>query len=40
MIHGPGVDFEICNFVYCFMPKHTLYKLTKIQKVKNIIGPL
>ncbi len=30
-----GVDFEICNFVDRFMPKHTLYTLTKIQKVKK-----
>ncbi len=30
-----GVDFEICNFVDCFMPKHTLYTLTTIQKVKK-----
>ncbi len=35
-----GVDFEICNFVDLFMPKHTHYTLTKIQKVKSIIGPL
>ncbi len=35
-----GVDFEICNFVNLFMPKHTHYTLTKIQKVKSIIGPL
>ncbi len=28
-----GVDFEICNFVDLFMPKHTHYTLTKIQKV-------
>ncbi len=28
-----GVDFEICNFVDVFMPKHTHYTLTKIQKV-------
>ncbi len=30
-----GVDFEICKFVDRFMPKHTLYTLTKIQKVKK-----
>ncbi len=30
-----GVDFEICNFVDLFMPKHTHYTLTKIQKVKK-----
>ncbi len=30
-----GVDFEICNFVDRFMPKHTHYTLTKIQKVKK-----
>ncbi len=30
-----GVDFEICNFVDCFMPKHTHYTLTKIHKVKK-----
>ncbi len=30
-----GVDFEICNFVDCYMPKHTHYTLTKIQKVKK-----
>ncbi len=30
-----GVDFEICNFVDRFMPKHTQYTLTKIQKVKK-----
>ncbi len=30
-----GVDFEICNFVDVFMPKHTHYTLTKIQKVKK-----
>ncbi len=30
-----GVDFEICNFVDFFMPKHTHYTLTKIQKVKK-----
>ncbi len=29
------MDFEICNFVDLFMPKHTLYTLTKIQKVKK-----
>ncbi len=29
-----GVDFEICN-VDLFIPKHTHYKLTKIQKVKK-----
>ncbi len=29
------MDFEICNFVDRFMPKHTLYTLTKIQKVKK-----
>ncbi len=29
-----GVDFEI-NFVDRFMPKHTHYTLTKIQKVKK-----
>ncbi len=30
-----GVDFEICNFVDLFIPKHTLYTLTKIQQVKK-----
>ncbi len=30
-----GVDFEICNFVDRFMPKHTHYTLNKIQKVKK-----
>ncbi len=30
-----GVDFDICNFVDLFMPKHTHYTLTKIQKVKK-----
>ncbi len=30
-----GVDFEICNFVDLFMPKHTHYTLNKIQKVKK-----
>ncbi len=30
-----GADFEICNFVDLFMPKHTNYTLTKIQKVKK-----
>ncbi len=30
-----GVDFEICNFVDLFMPKHTHYTLTKTQKVKK-----
>ncbi len=30
-----GVEFEICNFVKLFMPKHTHYTLTKIQKVKK-----
>ncbi len=30
-----GVDFEICNFVDIFMPKHTHYTLTKIKKVKK-----
>ncbi len=30
-----GVDFEICNFLDRFMPKHTHYTLTKIQKVKK-----
>ncbi len=30
-----GVDFEICNFVDLFMPKHTHYTLTNIQKVKK-----
>ncbi len=29
------MDFEICNFVDLFMPKHTHYTLTKIQKVKK-----
>ncbi len=29
------MDFEICNFVDRFMPKHTHYTLTKIQKVKK-----
>ncbi len=29
-----GVDFEICNFVDRYMPKHTHDTLTKIQKVK------
>ncbi len=28
-----GVEFEICNFVDLFMPKHTHYTLTKVQKV-------
>ncbi len=32
-----GVDFEICNFLDLFMPKHTHYTLTKIQKVKKPI---
>ncbi len=35
-----GVDFEICNFVDIFMPKHTHYTLTKFKKWKSIIGPL
>ncbi len=30
-----GVAFEICNFVDSFIPKHTHYTLTKIQKVKK-----
>ncbi len=30
-----GVDFEICNFVDRFRPKHTHYTLTNIQKVKK-----
>ncbi len=30
-----GVDFEICNFVDRFKPKHTHYTLTNIQKVKK-----
>ncbi len=30
-----GADFEICNFVDYFMPKHTHYTLTKIQEVKK-----
>ncbi len=29
-----GVDFEICNFVDLFMPKHTHYTLTKISSEK------
>ncbi len=29
------MDFETCNFVDRFMPKHTHYTLTKIQKVKK-----
>ncbi len=34
-ISPSGMDFEICNFVDLFMPKHTHYTLTKIQKVKK-----
>ncbi len=30
-----GVDFEICNFVDGFKPKHAHYTLTKIKKVKK-----
>ncbi len=29
------VDFQICNFVDCFITKHTHYTLTKIKKVKK-----